>query len=125
MSWRTIGRLVAWLVVLAALVVVTPVLWLKTIDEAGVPPASDAPPLPAGVTVADGEIRCGSGGCYRLMRLHGSAAQTPAELVESTGLRHQTCGARGLLDRRHVCSHVEDLADGVYLIVQFDRSAWF
>jgi hypothetical protein len=43
--------------VITGLVLVAPVLWLQ-IDEAGVPPVSDAR-LPAGVTVRHEEIQCG------------------------------------------------------------------
>jgi len=116
---------VAWLVVLVALVLALPVLWLKTVDEAAVPSASDAPSLPAGVTVGQEEVLCGSGGCYRMLWLSPRRGQSHAELAERVGLPHQNCRARSLLDRRHVCSHLEVSPAGVAVVVQFDRSAWF
>jgi hypothetical protein len=109
--------------VLGALVLVAPVVSLA-VDEGAVPSSSDIPPLPTGVTARE-EERCGSGGCYLWLTLRGPAGQSAEQLAASVGPPQQTCHARGLLDRRRVCSGVEVLAGRVFLYVRFDRSRWF
>ena len=108
------------LLLLAFLVLAGPALWLQ-VDENAIPPASDVPPLPAGVTIESDEVLCGTGGCYRRLRLTGPAGQSPDELATSIGLAHQVCHARSLLDRRRVCSHLDVADERVFLVVQFDR----
>jgi hypothetical protein len=109
------------LAVCVALFLVAPVLWLA-VDEGAVPASSDAPALPAGVTVAHEEVMCGSGGCWRELTLNGPDGQAPAELAAILGLPHETCSARSLLDRRRVCSGVTVIGEKVLVYVQFDRS---
>jgi hypothetical protein len=120
MSWRGVGVAVALLVLSASLVLGGPVLWLQ-VDEGAIPPSSDVPSLPAGVSINSGEVLCGSGGCYRRLTLSGPAGQSPEELAASIGLPHQVCHARSLLDRRRVCSHLDVAPEDVFLVVQFDR----
>lgn len=91
------------------------------LDEGAVPPSSDAPSLPVGVRVVDEEVLCGSGGCYRELRLRGPEGQPPDELAASVGLQEEACAPRSLLDRRRVCSGVHVVGDDVVLYVQFDR----
>jgi hypothetical protein len=119
-------RRAVWLVsaalVLAALVLVAPVVSLA-LDEGAVPSSSDIPPLPDGVTLAREESRCGSGGCYHWLTLDGPEGQSAEQLAASVGAPHETCHARSLLDRRQVCSGVVDVIDErVVLYVRFDRS---
>lgn len=111
---------VAGLVLLAALVLFGPVLWLA-VDEEAVPASSDVPALPAGVTVTHEDVQCGSGGCWRELRLRGTGGQSAAEIAAGVGLQHETCQARSLLDRRRVCSGVSVIGDDVRLYVRFDR----
>jgi hypothetical protein len=123
MSWRTLARWLVAAAVLLGLVLLLPVLWMKTVDEAGVP--SGVPPLPAGVTVVGEDLLCGSGGCYRVLRLRGPVEGSADGWPDGVGPQHQVCRAAGLLDRRQVCSHLEDWGKGVALVVQYDRDAWF
>jgi hypothetical protein len=119
-SPRTLVRTIAALGVLAAFVVAGPVLWLE-IDEGAVPAASDAPPVPAGVTIADDEVRCGSGGCWRELTLTGLDGRSRAELEESMDLAQERCGARNLIDRRRLCIGLDGADDEVVLYLRFDR----
>lgn len=110
-------------VVLSALAMVflaAPVLWL-TIDEAAVPPASDAPSLPDGVRAADQEVNCASGGCWREWRLSGPQTQSAAGVRDSLGISHEDCAPRGLLDRREVCTWLNVVDGEVRLYLQFKR----
>jgi len=92
------------------------------LDEAAVPPSSEAPPLPPGVTVLDDELRCGSGGCHHALTLAGPPEQSAAELAASVGPPGESCRVRSLLDRRRVCSGVEAHGEAVVLYVRYDRS---
>ena len=109
--------------VLTGLVLAAPVLWLQ-IDEAGVPPLSDAR-LPDGVTVRHEEIRCGSGGCWRELSLDGLPGDSSEERAASIGHPHETCRARSLIDRRRVCSFVTVVGQRIRLHLRYDRSRWF
>jgi hypothetical protein len=120
MSWRSAVRAALWLAALVALVVTAPVV-LLAFDEAAVPPVSTAPDLPAGVTAADGDVYCGSGGCYRSFTLTGPDGQTPEELAASTGLTEEQCPVRNLLDRRRVCGYVSVVGDEVRLSLYYGR----
>ncbi len=116
-------RVALALVVLGFVLFVLPVLSLA-FDEGAVPAASDAPPLPAGVTVEAEEVMCGSAGCWRELTLSGlrdmSAEQLAARLgADGTG---EVCRARSLVDRRVVCTWVVEGAGGAALHVGFDRS---
>ena len=106
--------------VLGGLALAAPVVALE-VDESAVPPSRAAPDLPPGVTVAGEEVQCGSGGCWRDLRLHGPADRTPAELLADVGLADWTCGAVGLLDRRTVCSQAHLRGEDVVLVVVWDR----
>ena len=109
--------------VVTGLVLAAPVLWLR-IDEAGVPPLSDAR-LPAGATVRHEEIQCGSGGCWRELTLDGLPGNSSEERAASIGHPHETCRARSLIDRRRVCTGVTVVGQRIRLYLQYDRSRWF
>ena len=119
MSWRGALWAALWLAALTALLSIAP--YFLTIDGAAVPPVSIAPDLPAGVTKADGDIYCGSGGCYRQFTLTGPEGRTPEELAASTGLTEEECRARNLIDRRRVCRWVRVAGDEVRLYLSYDR----
>jgi len=119
-SWRRVAGTSAALVAVVAVLLAAPVVALE-FDEAAVPPSSDVPALPAGVTIAGEEVQCGSGGCWRELRLRGPEGLTPAEVAASVGPPYETCSARSLLDRRTVCSGIDVHGDDVVLHVQFDR----
>jgi hypothetical protein len=114
------------LVVLVAVgLVVFVVPWVSLVlDEGAVPAASDAPPLPEGVTVVGEDVHCGSGGCSRELTLGGIGDLSSEEVAADLGLEpgKWVCRARNLLDRRRVCSGVSHLARGVVLHLSFDRS---
>jgi hypothetical protein len=122
MSWRTVVRVLAGIGVAVAAVLAAPVVSLS-LDEAAVPPSSAAPPLPAGVTVANDELRCGSGGCFHELTLTGPPEDSPADLAASVGPPGETCRARSLLDRRQVCTGVDVFGTRVVLHVRYDRSS--
>lgn len=125
MPWRVVATWCAWLVLGLALVLVAPVLWLHAVDEGAVPSASDAPRLPAGVTVAREELQCGSGGCYLVLTLTASGSRSAAELMARAGYPERVCAADGWLDRRRVCTQAGVRGDAASLVVQYDRSRWF
>ena len=108
------------LVVVAVLALAAPALLVRW-DEAAVPPSSDVPALPADVTITADEVFCGSGGCYRTVRLRPAAGQTPLELATVLALPHEECSARSLLDRRVVCTGLHVLDDEVSVYLLFDR----
>ena len=120
MSWRGAVRAALWLAALTALVFAAPVV-LLAVDEVAVPPLSTAPDLPAGVTAEDGDVYCGSGGCYRSFTLTGPDGWTPDELAASTGLTEEECPVRSLLDRRRVCRGVTVTGGEVRMYLLYDR----
>jgi hypothetical protein len=124
MRWRTAGKVVAVLAVLTALYAYGPAI-LLAMEEGQVPPASDVPALPDGVTAAREDVPCGTGGCWRALTLRGPDGQSPAELAASLGFSPEECHARGLLDRRRVCIGVEVVGETVTLHVRFDRTLRF
>jgi hypothetical protein len=115
-----VGALVAGLALAFVVFVATPLLWL-TVDETAVPSLDDMPPLPVGVAVAQQEVHCGSGGCWREVTLTGPANQSPPQLAASVGPAREICRARGLLDRREVCRGVQVSGEKVRLYLQFHR----
>src|SRR5690348_10997596 len=120
MPWRTLMRWLVASAVLLGLVLLLPVLWMKTVDEAGVP--TGVPPLPAGVTVVGEDMRCGSGGCWRELELRGPVDVQVEGWPDGTGWPHQVCRVASLFDRRQVCIY---LTGADRLVVQYDRDAWF
>ncbi|WP_456599887.1 hypothetical protein [Blastococcus sp. SYSU DS0616] len=120
-SRRSLRVWSAVLAVATALVLAAPTLRLA-FDEGAVPPSSDTPALPTGVTVAREEVACGSGGCWRELTLRGPRGQSAADLAASVGLPQEVCSARSLLDRRRVCTGIHVIGERVLLYVQFDRS---
>jgi hypothetical protein len=121
MPWKRLLRLLAVLAVVTVAVLAAPVLWLA-VDEGAVPEAADAPALPPGVSVTRDEVLCGSGGCWRELTLRGTDGQRAVDVAASVGPSDETCRARGLLDRRRVCSGVRVVGNEVRLYLQFDRS---
>jgi hypothetical protein len=121
MSRRTVGLALTATLVFVTLVLVWPVVSLA-LDEGAVPSPSDAPPLPPGVTVAQEELRCGSGGCYHELRLRVPRGESPADVAASLGAPDETCRRRNLLDRRRVCSGAAVAGRSVVLYVRYDRS---
>jgi hypothetical protein len=118
--WKALAAVVVVLLGFAIVFLAAPVLWL-TVDEAAVPPASDAPPLPDGVRAADQQVTCGSGGCWREWTLSGPSSQSETELLDSLDLSVESCAARSLLDRREVCTWLDVVDGDVRLYLQFDR----
>ena len=108
-----------------ALVLVAPVVWLNVVDEGAVPSASDAPALPAGVTVAREELQCGSGGCYLVLPLTATEGRSPAVVLARAGYPEHVCAADSWLDRRRVCTDLQITGSRARLVVQYDRSRWF
>lgn len=112
--------LLALLVTIAGVALVGPVVMLELDDGWAIPSSSDAPDLPAGVTIASDERRCGSGGCWRELTLRGAEHQTPEELAATLDMPEEVCRARSLLDRRRVCTGVI-AGDHVRVYLQFER----
>ncbi|WP_341359625.1 hypothetical protein V5H98_18250 [Georgenia sp. M64] len=115
----------------AAAVLFVPVLWLQ-LDETAVPPVSDLPALPAGVTIASDEVMCGSGGCWHQLTLSGPENQSAEELVagvgdalglpvSTSGQPQEACHARGLLDRRRVCTGAGVMRNEVSVYLLYER----
>ncbi len=105
--------------VLLAVWLVVPVLWVN-LDEAAIPPASA---IPEGVTVVTDGRGCGSGGCWRDLRLRPDEGQSADELA-ALGLERERCTALSWLDRRRVCTGGDVVGDEVRLYQQYDRSPW-
>ena len=103
------GLLAAWLLV--------PVLWVS-LDEAAIPPASE---IPDGITVVSDEKGCGSGGCWRELRVRPRESQSADELAAALGLERERCTARSWLDRRRVCTGGNVVGDEVRMYQQYDR----
>lgn len=112
--------LLALLVTIAGAVLVGRVVMVEIDDGWAIPPSSDAPDLPAGVTITRDERQCASGGCWRELTLRGSEHQTPEELAVALEMPEEVCRARSLLDRRRVCTGVT-VGDQVRIYLQFDR----
>ena len=120
MRWRTVGAVVVLLTGLVVAALAAPVLWL-TIDEAAVPPASEAPALPEGVTAESKGVSCASGGCWREWTLSRPPSPSGRRLAERLDLSEESCVPPGLLDRRRVCTWVNVVGGEVHLYVQYDR----
>lgn len=123
MRWRTVAvsaAAVALLLGFAAVVLAAPVVWLA-IDESAVPSASDLPTLPEGVTAQYQGVECGSGGCWREWTLSGTSPTRGDELVGSLDVLADGCAARSLVDRREVCTSVQDVGGETLLYLQFSR----
>ncbi|MPV36826.1 hypothetical protein [Georgenia subflava] len=119
-SLKRLLVLLALLVTVAGVALLRPVVMIEIDDGWAIPPSSDAPDLPAGVTIASDERQCGSGGCWRELTLHGPEHQTPEELAATLDIPEEVCRARSLLDRRRVCTGVTT-HDHVRVYLQFDR----
>ncbi|HST85492.1 MAG TPA: hypothetical protein VLL08_27385 [Kineosporiaceae bacterium] len=116
-------RAVVAVIVFAGLLgafLVLPVLAMK-FDESSVPPTSDFPALPDGVSVESSQTPCGSDGCYRELWLVGSAGWSPAEVVKALRLNREKCEARSLFDRRQICTGATVYGEKVQLYLQFDH----
>jgi hypothetical protein len=120
MPWRAVGLVLTWVAVFVALVLFWPVVSLA-LDEGAVPSPSDAP-IPAGVTVTHDELRCGSGGCYHVLRLTVPRDQSPEDVAASLGMPDEKCRPSSLLDRRRVCSSATFNERTVVLHLRYDRS---
>lgn len=112
--------LLALLVTVAGVALVGPVVMIEIDDGWAIPPSSDAPDLPAGVTIANDERQCASGGCWRELTLRGAEHQTPEELAAILHMPEEVCRARSPLDWRRVCTGVT-LGDHVHVYLQFER----
>lgn len=123
MRWRTAAvwaAAVALLLGLVAVALAAPVVWLA-LDESAVPPSSDLPSLPEGVSADHQGVQCGSGGCSREWTLSGMSSTTSDELADSLGVPGDGCAARSLLDRREVCSSVLSVGGETRLYLEFNR----
>lgn len=122
--WRTVAVSAAVGVLLlgvAALTLAAPVLWL-VVDEAAVPPTSDLPSLPAGVSADHQGVDCGSGGCWREWTLSGlSSTDEDDDVAGALDIAGDGCAARSLLDRRQVCTSVRTVRGETRVYVQFRR----
>jgi hypothetical protein len=103
-----------------AIVLTGPILWLE-IDEAAVPPSSDAPALPDGISAVHQGVNCASGGYWREWTLSGPQSWSEAEVAASVDISGESCAARSPLDRREVCTWLKIIGDEVRLFQQFDR----
>lgn len=119
-SPRRLLALFAVLIAVAGAAMLVPVVMIEIGDGNAIPPSSDAPDLPADVSIESDERQCGSGGCWRELTLHGPEHQTAEELAASLDMPEESCEARSLLDRRRVCTGVT-AGDQVRIYMQFDR----
>lgn len=120
MSPKRLFVLLALLVTIAGVALVGPVVMIEVDDGWAIPPSSDAPDLPAGVTIASDERQCGSGGCWRELTLRGAELEELEALAATLGMPEEVCRARSLLDWRRVCTGVT-VGDHVRVFLRFER----
>ncbi|WP_326705513.1 hypothetical protein [Streptomyces cyaneofuscatus] len=73
------------------------------------PPSKALPSLPAGISITDEGIGCGSGGCYREATVTSEDGLSRPEIIRELGLQQESCRANGwLLDWRDVCVGARD-----------------
>ncbi|MFI5842491.1 hypothetical protein ACIA8K_22565 [Catenuloplanes sp. NPDC051500] len=78
--------------------------WLGAFaDEGALPPRSSAPDLPAGASVVDESVACGSGGCWRLITVAPPAGTSPVDLAAGMGLSEERCTEPTIVEPRSVC----------------------
>lgn len=119
--WKTWVALVLVLVAVAGTAILAPVVLIEIDDGWAIPPSTDVPDLPAGVTIASDERQCGSGGCWRELTVRGPEHRTAEDVAASLGIPEETCRARSLLDRRRVCTGVTVAGDDVRIYLLFER----
>jgi hypothetical protein len=89
------------------------------IDEGAVPPRSEIPALPPGVTLVRQDVSCGSGGCWHDLRLRPPAGLLPQQVVAQAGWSPERCHQAGTFLRRRVCVGAQVVGDEVDLYVGY------
>ena len=85
--------------------------WLA-VDEAAVPAASALPAVPPGADRLGVTRQCGSGGCWRELRLRPVSGTSGSHVVGALGLRRERCSRAPLLDPRSTCVGARVLPGG-------------
>lgn len=105
-----------------ALILVASLLYVLLNSEGSdAPPASAVPDLPPGLTVVSQGTGCGSGGCYRTVRIGSTENLSRQEIIRRLNRPHESCRPNGwLLDRRDLCIGVTD--NGQYPVLYLSLS---
>ncbi|BCY10572.1 hypothetical protein L3i22_056600 [Actinoplanes sp. L3-i22] len=83
--------------------------------EGSLPPASRVPEVPAGATVVGEDTACGSGGCWRVLKVRPAAGQTAEDLARQMGVDGEREKSPSLTDPATV--HISsDIRDGLLII---------
>lgn len=118
---QTVVPVAVAVVVLAAIGLTLPPLWL-IVDESAMPPASVLPVLPDGAHVVDERMGCGSGGCWRELTVEAPAGMSGEDLAARVLPDGSASTFQGVLDLRRVTSGVMDVEAGsARFAVQYDR----
>lgn len=94
-----VGALVGVLFAAAGFVVL---LNFTVYVEASVPPRSDLPELPDGLSIVNETEGCGSGSCYREFDIEGHRGESPEAILDRLPSEEE-CSAHTLIDRRPLC----------------------
>ncbi|MFF0486581.1 hypothetical protein [Streptomyces sp. NPDC004435] len=82
---------------------------LISIDGSEAPPSKALPSLPPGLSLVDEDVRCGSGGCWRVATVISEDGLSRPEIIRLLGLQEKSCRTNGwLLDRRDLCVGATD-----------------
>jgi hypothetical protein len=108
-----IRRLVTTAVAGYLLLAACGVIWAR-VDEAAVP--SGNPSVPAGFSATDGELQCGSGGCWRQVTVSPPADLSRTDAVDALQAV-LGCGPINPLTFRRSCVELDDLGSGPLRLV--------
>ncbi|MDZ5619724.1 hypothetical protein [Nocardioides bizhenqiangii] len=70
--------------------------------DASVPPRSDLPELPRGLSIVNETEACGSGSCYREFDIKSSRGESPDSILARLP-PDEECSSHSLVDRRPLC----------------------
>jgi hypothetical protein len=101
--------------VLLLLVWVLYVGWLA-LDEGALPPSSALPTAPRDADPLWTATRCGSGGCWRELRLRAAPGIDPDQVVRALGLREEECRRDSWPDPRATCTGADVLPGRVVVV---------
>jgi len=89
--------------------------WLA-LDEGALPPSSSLPAVPPDSEPLTTAKECGSGGCWRELRLQPTPGTGPEQVVASLGLHSEECRRDNWPDPRATCTGAVVLPDGIVVV---------
>lgn len=89
--------------------------WLA-LDEGALPPSSALPEVPQDAEQLTVTKKCGSGGCWRELRLRPTPGTEPDRVVAELGLGSEQCRRDNWPDPRSTCVGAMVLPDGVVVV---------